>query len=90
MEEVEYLATMDKLEYINLNYNPILKVKQNKRLLQDKLGKIMEMEDYTRLQEYESDQLSDYYELISYQNIEISNYLVKTCNDGMLHDDIAL
>ena len=34
IEEVEYLTTMDKLEYINLNSNPLMMVKERKRKVQ--------------------------------------------------------
>jgi hypothetical protein len=44
-------------------------VKENKRLLQDKLGRRLEVEEYGRLQDYENEQLTNLHELISYEDI---------------------
>jgi hypothetical protein len=42
MEEIEYLSTIERLEYINLNDNPIMKVKENRRMIQQKFDKIID------------------------------------------------
>lgn len=40
---------MDKLEIVNLNSNPVMKVKESRRIIQEKLGKKLDIEDYTRI-----------------------------------------
>lgn len=66
MEEIEYLSTIERLEYINLNGNPLMKVKENKRMILQKFSKIIDQEEYSRLMEYELEQLTDYHQAMAY------------------------
>jgi hypothetical protein len=68
-EEIEYLATVDKLEWVNLNYNPVMRIKETRRIIQEKLGKMLEFEDYGRLQDYELEEMVKDHYLLGYESL---------------------
>jgi hypothetical protein len=35
---------MDKLEYINLSHNPLMRVRESRRMVVEKLGKILDLD----------------------------------------------
>ena len=55
-----------------------------------RFGKIIDQDEYTRLLEYQIDQMTDYHQIMAYQGMELSNHLIKVCNDALASDDITI
>lgn len=55
-----------------------------------KFSKIIDQQDYTRLMEFQLEQISAYHQIMGYEGIEISNYLIKVCNEALANDDITI
>lgn len=50
MEEINHLESIDKLEYLSLSFNPIMVLKENRRLIVSKFDRVLCLGEYTRMQ----------------------------------------
>ena len=65
-------------------------VPEVRRKVQQKLGNKLEPAEYTRLVEYEMQQMEELHELITFEGIETSNALLQSCQAQLSQDEVTL